>query len=74
MSSRVTFDAYHRAGREDGDPAEAGDDGPLLVREQSPETLGRNYLVQVHITVGGLRSRSAGRDRYWFYDEPSGFC
>src|SRR5207249_270753 len=73
VGGRVALDAHDRAGRKDGAPAEAVESGPLLVREQGPEALGGIYLVRVHITVAGLRCRPGGHDRYWFYDEPSGF-
>jgi len=73
MSGRLALDAHPRAGREDADPAEVGQDGLFLVCEQGPEALGGTYLVRVHITVAGLRCRPGGHDRYWFYDEPSGF-
>jgi hypothetical protein len=46
VRGRIAFDADHRAGRIGVRPAEAGKDGLLLVREQSPEALGRRYPVQ----------------------------
>jgi hypothetical protein len=51
VGSRIALDAHHRAGRVDRRSAEAGEGGPLVVAEQSPEALGRSRPMEVHITV-----------------------
>src|SRR6266480_7669597 len=58
VGSRIALDAHHRAGRVDGRSAETGQDGPLVVAEQSPEALGRSRPVQVHITVAVQQTAS----------------